>query len=252
MSVADRLPPWLNQSISTNRTVGRSSGWKQIARVVVSFLFIAAGVVAVGWGLARLIEFSQTPVCWQTMAQADRTPQQVKVELSGQVNSPGVYQLDPEDRLARAVELAGGLTPQAASEYVARRLNLASRVEDGQKIYIPSQAELAPSPQPTVTLAPPISNQEAQPNLDFTVSQPAVAGWIDQLQTNDQLVTKEGSGLISLNQASQAELEELPGIGPKRGAAIIENRPFSKVEQLLDLKLVPQSVYQEIESLISL
>jgi len=53
--------------------------------------------------------------------------------------------------------------------------------------------------------------------------------------------------LIDLNSASSAELDKLPGIGPSRAQAIIANRPFKGKDELVQRKIVPQSVYDQIK-----
>jgi competence protein ComEA len=57
-------------------------------------------------------------------------------------------------------------------------------------------------------------------------------------------------GLLDLNTATQAELEELPGIGPVRAEAIIAARPLASVDDVLEQGLVPASVWEEIRSLV--
>jgi competence protein ComEA len=61
--------------------------------------------------------------------------------------------------------------------------------------------------------------------------------------------------LINVNTASQSELESLPGIGPVRAGNIIASRtaegPFSSVEDILERRLVPASVFENILPLIT-
>ena len=58
--------------------------------------------------------------------------------VSGAVVSPGVYQLVNGDRIKDALVAAGGLTGLADRDFVATTINLAARVKDGDKIYIPA------------------------------------------------------------------------------------------------------------------
>ena len=61
--------------------------------------------------------------------------------------------------------------------------------------------------------------------------------------------------LINVNTASEADLQELPGIGETRGARIIESRatdgPFTSPDELVSRGLIPQSVLDGIAGLIT-
>lgn len=60
--------------------------------------------------------------------------------------------------------------------------------------------------------------------------------------------------IVNINTASQAQLEELPGIGEARAAAIIASRTddglFTSPDDLLTRELIPQSVYEDIEPFV--
>jgi competence protein ComEA len=58
--------------------------------------------------------------------------------------------------------------------------------------------------------------------------------------------------LVSLNSATQAELEELWGVGEARARAIIDNRPYSSVEELVSRLKLPQSVLDKNQGKIGL
>lgn len=62
------------------------------------------------------------------------------------------------------------------------------------------------------------------------------------------------SSRISLNRASQRELERLPGIGAARAAAIIAFRdssgPFRQTEQLLQVPGLPRTVVERLSGLV--
>ena len=63
------------------------------------------------------------------------------VHVCGQVKNPGVYCLKEGSRLYEAIDAAGGLTEQAAADY----LNQAKTLEDGEQIVVPSNDEIAVS-----------------------------------------------------------------------------------------------------------
>jgi competence protein ComEA len=56
--------------------------------------------------------------------------------------------------------------------------------------------------------------------------------------------------LIDINTATQAELEPLKGIGPVRAAAIVKGRPYKGKDELVQKKIIPKSVYDEIKGQI--
>ncbi len=143
----------------------------------------------------------------------------LKVDIQGFVMSPGVYSLKNGSRVVDALSAAGGLSAEADRDYLAKNLNQAAKLTDGQKIYIPSRKEVAGSQS--------FSNS---PNL--------LGGSLDQKKLN-------------LNTASSFELEALPGIGAVTAAKIISGRPYQTVDDLLKRKIVGKTVFEKIKDLLT-
>ena len=61
----------------------------------------------------------------------------ISVDIEGQVQHPGVYKVSDGARLQDALIAAGGMNTSADREYISKHLNLAQKVVDGGKIYIP-------------------------------------------------------------------------------------------------------------------
>jgi competence protein ComEA len=57
-------------------------------------------------------------------------------------------------------------------------------------------------------------------------------------------------GLLDINSASAEELDALPGVGPARVKAIIANRPYGGKDDLVNRKIIPQNVYNQIKDKI--
>ena len=55
---------------------------------------------------------------------------------------------------------------------------------------------------------------------------------------------------MDINRASRKDLMTLPGIGEARADAIIKNRPYRGKNEILDKKLVPANVYNDIKDKI--
>ena len=142
-----------------------------------------------------------------------------KVYISGEINNPGVYEIRDEQRLEDLIKEAGGLTNEADD----RNLNLAQRLEDQMKIYIPNINE-------ENLLENNDRNQEALP------------------------VSNTDSSLVNINTASKDELMSLPNIGDKRADAIIEYRKTQKFEKIEDIKNVTgigEKYYEALKDLIT-
>ena len=136
---------------------------------------------------------------------------EIQVYVAGAVNRPGVYFLSDGDRWIDAVEAAGGPTADADVEAI----NLALRLHDEDQVLVPRLGE------------------------------PAVLGSAQNPQHE----------LININTASAAVLDSLPGIGEVRSQSIVDSRqrdgPFSRIEELVERKLIPQSVLDQIRELIT-
>jgi competence protein ComEA len=56
---------------------------------------------------------------------------------------------------------------------------------------------------------------------------------------------------LDINTATVAELEALPGIGPKMAEAIIASRPYSTVEDLLRVKGIGPATLEKLRPYIT-
>lgn len=140
----------------------------------------------------------------------------ISVDISGSIKTPGVYKLKDGDRIEDAIEAAGGFSENANQEYISKYINLAQKLVDGSKVYIPKVGEQIP-----------IRGQ---------------AGSVSGVST---------ASSVNINNATQAELEALPGIGPVTASKIISDRPYQKIEELLSKKVVSKSVFEKIKNSIA-
>jgi competence protein ComEA len=138
--------------------------------------------------------------------------------VSGAVHSAGVYRLPPDSLVVDAIEKADGAADDA--DLVA--INLAHPLADGEQIYVPTQAEVSSPPQP------------------ITRSGAVIAGAQSPGSVSDP------SAPIDLNTASQEELESLPGIGPDMAQRIIDGRPYSAVDDLLQVKGIGEAKLEKL------
>lgn len=188
--------------------------------------FFLIGAILVGLGVFFAKDSANlagdTVEVLESATEGEDVGSEIVVEVSGSVESPGVYKLATGARIEEALISAGGVSENADREWMEKFLNRAAKVTDGQKIYIPRQGEEPKSGQ---------TNTE-----DPTV---LGSGGV------------AGEGLININTATQKELETLWGIGPVYAQNIIEQRPYSSVEELLSKKVVKQNVYERNKELLT-
>lgn len=139
---------------------------------------------------------------------------EIIVDVAGAVERAGVYRLKAGARINEALIAAGGLAEEADRVWVARYVNLAQAVPDGAKIYIPATD----------------------------------GGGNNPINTNYQLSNER----ININTASANELDSLWGIGAKRAADIIANRPYQNTEELMAKAGIPKNVYERIREKITI
>ncbi len=143
--------------------------------------------------------------------KAPEEKEEIMVHISGAVNKPGILRLDSSKRLVDALDLAGGARDDADLD----RVNLAARLHDEEKIYIPKV-------------------DEVQNNISSLASSPSSS------------VT---SSKININSADLSELTKIPGVGEKTAQKIIDYRANNSFSSIEDIKNVPGIGDKKFESM---
>lgn len=197
-------------------TADRWSALAVTTRRRVVALIAGLGVVAlvvaalVGSGPGRQPEV-RLPDAAAPAAPAGREP--VHVHGAGALVRPGLYRLPAGSRVADLIDLAGG----PAADADVHQLNLAARLSDGDRVYVPRVGES---------------------------HAPGGAGDASEAD----------GGLLDLNAATQRQLEELPGVGPATASAILDERKrrgrFKSVEELLEVRGIGPAKLDQIRGLV--
>ena len=144
----------------------------------------------------------------------------VVVDVEGKVLHPGVYTLSAGSRAIDALHAAGNALPKVDLSDI----NLAHLVADGEEIVVGAPKVLTSS------------------------------RWRGSSSKKKSSATTGGS--ISINTATAAQLESLPGIGPVMAGRIISYRlahgAFTALADLRNVSGMGAAKYQEIQSLIHL
>ena len=144
------------------------------------------------------------------------------VHIDGWIQNPGVYEIKENDRVNTIIEKAGGLKEGAS----IKSINLAARLSDGDKIYIPNREEEKQ-----------IETTEVKGNNTGTVK-----------------ITKNSK--ININKASISELKQITGIGESTANKIIDYREnvgkLKKIEDIKEVKGIGDSKYESIKDKITI
>jgi competence protein ComEA len=189
-------------------------------------ILLMLGVITTGWLLLRArpiavaspseVVTMNTPLQSSPTASAStrERPTRLVVHVLGAVRRPGLVKLPESSRVQDAIDAAGGLTDRADPG----ELNLAQQLADGQQLVIGTSGDPAG-------------------------------------EVRDGRESGAGSGstaaaTLDLNRASQAQLEELPGVGPVTAGAILawrqEHGRFSRIEELQEVDGIGPKTYAQI------
>jgi len=198
-------------------------------------LILLLGSIFIGLGVLYLksarVDRNPNIEVLEAATESDNPSLEVVVEIAGAVEKPGVYKLQGGSRVEDLLIASGGISADADRNWMNRMINRAAKLTDGQKIYIPK-------------------------NESFDSAQDEHSG-ASSANNEGDIKTYQGSqgsgslDLVNINSASKNLLEELPGIGPVYGQNIIEQRPYSSIEELLTKDVLPNHVYEKIKNLIT-
>ncbi len=150
----------------------------------------------------------------------------ITIDLSGSVEKPDVYTISSKKTLHEVIKMAGGFSKDADRDYISKYINLANTLTDKEKIYIPSKDDI---------------EKGFLTNLNESTAQ----------TTTKNSDTSHSEG-ISINSASQQELDSLSGVGPITAQKIIDNRPYESLEELLQKKALNSTTFEKVKDQISL
>ena len=191
--------------------------------IMIQMLAIGlAGLLLCGCGKEKRAEFVSEGENGRQESKTEtavvQEQEMIFVYVCGAVANPQVVQLKQEARVYEALEAVGGMREDAAVELV----NLAEKLQDGQKLYILTEEE---AEQSAVSL--PESGQE----------------------------TQAGSDVVNINRATAQELMTLPGIGQAKAESIIayreEHGSFSSTEELKNVEGIKDGVWNKIKDCIT-
>ncbi len=129
-----------------------------------------------------------------------------------------------------------GFTSEAGFKYISMKINLATVMLDNTKIYIPFETDYDCS---LLTFNLP------KEVVDITIP--------DTEQEEEQEDEQEGNQTcISINSATLEELDSLDGVGPSTAQKIIDSRPYTILEDLLNVSGIGELTFNKFKENICL
>lgn len=183
--------------------------------------------------LEMLAVSSKEPVLETAGKEAEEAPTEETdcfIHVCGAVRNPGVYKLPAGSRIFECVNAAGGFTEEAGQDGV----NLAMPVEDGARVWIPTEKEV----------------EERACGGEGVTGTGRINGVLD---------LPDGRGgtnsLMNINTASAEMLCTLPGIGRAKADSIIRYREqkgaFGRIEDIMKVEGIKEGLFSKISDRIT-
>jgi competence protein ComEA len=148
------------------------------------------------------------------------SPAPIMVHVDGAVQHPGVYALPPNSRVQDAIQAAGGFGSEANQSAV----NLAARLEDGNRLTIP--------------------------NIGTPIASPS-----SELPGSNRVKDIPPGAPVNINTATLEELQTLPGIGATRAQDILDYRQahgsFQTIDDLKNVTGIGDATFERLKDLIT-
>ena len=205
------------------------------------FVFFTIYVIFDTYNIQSEAKVNEKPKIENIEKEEKKQTTNVLVDVKGEVNTPGVYELTKENTVMDAINKAGGLTKKSDTS----NINLSKKLEDEMVIIVYSKEEI--KKMETKTECPTyndacVCEDDEKSKLDNQN--------VPKAQDNQKSKTK-----ININTADLNNLQTLNGIGESKAKAIIEYREkngnFKTIEDIKNVPGIGDSTYENIKNNIT-
>ncbi len=215
---------------------------KQIILGMILLLIIVGGTTLIIIKIPKKKETKKESIVLVKKKEAkekEEILEKYKVDIKGEINSPGLYEIEIGKRVMDAINLAGGLTERADTSVI----NLSKKITDEMVIIIYSKEE--------------VNHFKETKELEKVVQEKCIEKEENSIK-NDACITtdKNSSGKISINTGTIEELKTLSGIGEAKAKEIISyretNGPFETIEDIMKVPGIGEAKFAAIKEDITI
>ncbi len=169
-----------------------------------------------------------------------KNKKEYKVDIKGEVITPGIYQLTNDKRVIDVINMAGGLTKIADTSVI----NLSKKISDEMVIIIYTKDQVLDFAK----------TKEIEAQVNENCVSPS-----DELIKNDACIESSEEVInnkVSLNKGSMEDFLTLPGIGESKAQDIIDyrttNGEFKELEDLMNVTGIGEATFAKLKENITL
>lgn len=174
----------------------------------------------------------------------------IVVHVAGAVKKPNVYKFHAGARVYNAIDAAGGAKDTAALDAI----NLAEKLTDGEKIYVPTRAEAKDMPPAAST--GPVDGTGAAKATPSSHGSSARGENASRGSASSDKLTDPKQGVVYLHSATLAQLERLPGVGPAIAQRILDYRHqvggFKAIDDLQNVSGIGEKKFAKMKPFVRL
>lgn len=216
---------------------------KKYKNKIIGILFILFTVFIIGWSLEEepeKIEKKPAKIEKKQKKEEIKEIKKIKIDIKGEINTPGVYELTEENNVMDAINLAGGLTNKSDTS----NINLSKKLTDEMVIIVYSKQDIINMKEKEKITCPPCNNACIEEKDETS-----------KINITENKETKEIEEKININTANIEELQKLNGIGESKAQNIIDyrnkNGEFKDKEEIKNVQGIGEAAYEKIKDNIT-
>lgn len=212
---------------------------------IFGILFILFTVLIIGWALEdeepEKVEEKPIKIEKKEKTEKKEEIEKIKVDIKGEINTPGVYELTKENNVMDAINLAGELTNKSDTS----NINLSKKLKDEMVIIVYSKQEIINMKEKEKITCPPCNNACIEEKDETS-----------KINITEKKETNESNEKININTANIEELQTLTGIGETKAQNIIDYRNktggFKNIEEIKNVQGIGEAAFEKIKDNITI